>query len=130
MKEEKNGSKEYPKSPWWPLTCRPGCVYRAADGGCNYWSMEDGLRGCDPGRDCDRYRNKREKKRDRTPVILPGTPKHMERLKGKAGCGWDNHKGFELWKSGVAMAQIARMLGTTATAVWARKREHWVFGRP
>lgn len=115
--------KAFPASYWWPLDCKKGCMYRAADGGCSYILMAGKMRGCEPGQHCIRYKTRKgaRKKED----ITLGKP---DKRKGEAS-QWDVKKGYELWCQGVSMYQIAKDLGISKSAVQRRKQHHWVFGR-
>lgn len=127
--EKKTGDRNTPQSPWWPLTCKPGCVYRAGDGGCSYIFIEGRSRGCDPGRDCIRYTRARKTKKQPAAPTAPVWKE--ERPKRSKACGWDNVKGFELYTDeGLNCRQIADRLGTSKSAVMLRKREHWDKGEP
>lgn len=124
MEQEKKGSPVFTQSPWYPLTCKKGCKYRAGeDGGCNYIFMAGKMRGCEPGKDCTRYRS-RTAARKKEDITLGGPDKRNPKK-----ALWDVQRGYDLWKQGMSMAGVARELGITVGAVQWRKQHHWVFGR-
>lgn len=124
MEQIRKGSAVFPASPWWPLGCKAGCMYRAGeDGGCNYILVAGKMRGCEPGKDCTRYR-RRAAARKKEDITLGGPDKR----KGARG-QWDHEKGYGLWKDGRSMQKIADELKISKKAVQFRKEHYWVFGR-
>lgn len=124
MEEIRKKNLLFPKSPWYPLTCKKGCRYRAGDdGGCNYIFMEGKMRGCEPGKDCTCY-STRTAARKKEDITLGGPDKRKEN-KGP----WDHEKGYRMWKRGMSQAAIARELGINLGAVQWRKQRYWSLGR-
>lgn len=124
MEQARKGTPVFPASYWYPLDCKPGCVYRSGEeGGCNFILDTGKMRGCEPGKDCIRYR-RWTAGRKKADITLGGPDK---RKKNKAP--WDHQKGWDLWKQGKSMQMIADELKITKRAVQFRKEHYWVFGR-
>ena len=118
---------------WRPTACRTGCIYagvaHAGINECRYQELMGVSRGCDPGKDCTRYRKRAPgEARLRSPEVMAGlTPERRPRKVRK--CTWDNERGYRLFKLGLTSGQIAGELGTTAKAVQQRRRKYWNHGR-
>ena len=123
MEPERKGSPVFAQSPRYPLDCKPGCRYRAADGGCSYIFIAGKMRGCEPGKDCTRYQSRRAP-RKKDEITLGGPDKRNHKK-----APWDVQRGYDLWQQGMSMAGVARDLGITVGAVQWRKQHYWVFGR-
>lgn len=116
------------KKPWTPAKCPKDCVYRGMEytpglAGCNYLTMTDRIRGCDPGKGCTCYKKKETGYKRPSGVVLGDAPRKARRTK------WDAKKGFTMWMTGSNDRQIAQALGISANAVGERRRRYWVHGR-
>lgn len=120
----RKGTAAFPASYWYPLDCKAECKYRSGeDGGCNFILMTGKMRGCEPGKDCSRYR-RRINPRKKGDITLGGQDK---RKAEKAP--WDHQKGYDLWNTGKSMQAIADELKISKRAVQFRKEHYWAFGR-
>lgn len=121
---------------WRPTPCRPGCVYAGEAycgiNGCNYLAITGQSRGCDPGKECERYRKRKSGEKrlraiDEKAGMVTRIPEGRQRRVRK--CNWDNERGYRLFQLGLTSGQIAGELGTTAKAVQQRRRKYWNHGR-
>jgi len=106
----------------WPIViCRqdPNCkgcfYYRGGEGYngkeygikmCMFWAIEDKLRGCPPGKGCDKYTKRKPTKKElRSPEMK------VRKVK------WDRDYGYKLWLSGKSACEIARLCCVSKAAV-------------
>lgn len=105
--------------------CPPNCVYsmrlNAKTEGishrhCGYILKTGRSRGCEPGKGCKRYENRKQ------PPNQPMTVKNPRQL------SWDVKRGRELWQQGRTLAAIAEELGISRASVARRVAEYWKKG--
>lgn len=93
--------------------CPDDCWYLKSFGGhwpyCDYWAMEDRMRGCEPGPGCKRY-------------VARHTPYKSHR--GKAPT-WDVETGRKMWEEGYTDAQIGKELGVRRDTVAGYRERNW-----
>ena len=74
---------------------------------CDYWLIEDQLRGCDPGAGCTKKITTKEYKK------MSYAPK------------WDRAAGREMWLAGKSDKEIAAVYGVSGEAVGQVRRKVW-----
>lgn len=104
----------------------PDCIYSmrlntASEGishrHCGYILKTGQSRGCEPGKNCARYKNSKE-----PPKPQAMTAKEHPRLH------WDVRRGRELWRQGWTLAAIAEELGISRASVERRVAKYWKKG--
>lgn len=109
---------------WEPKACPKDCIYRGQEytpgkNCCNYLFITDELRGCDMWPDCDKYKGKSRPSRLDKAAQNSAKPRKPK---------WDTALGYQLWKEGKSLAQIANIVGASKNTVYERSHRCWKNG--
>lgn len=75
---------------------------------CQYWAIEPGIRGCQPGKDCIRYTKKKPTKQE----LITASAKPRK-------SSWDRERGYKLFVQGKFAWEIAQECCCSKASVYA-----------